>query len=41
MRLARGLAAMHHGDINAHIAYVLLALWLALTAGLGAFVWAW
>ena len=34
----RGLAAMHHGYINAYIAYVLLALLLALAAGLGEIV---
>ena len=38
MKLARGLAAMHHGYINAYIAYVLLALLLALAAGLGEIV---
>ena len=32
--LARGLAAMHHGRINAYIAYVLLALLAALAIGL-------
>jgi hydrogenase-4 component B len=32
---ARGLAAMHHGRINAYIAYVLLSLLLALAVGLG------
>jgi len=36
MGLARGLATMHHGRINAYIAYVLLALLLALAAGLSA-----
>ena len=35
MGLARALAAMHHGRINAYIAYVLLALLLALAIGLG------
>jgi len=35
---AHGLAAMHHGRINAYAAYVLLALLLALTLGLGEFV---
>jgi hypothetical protein len=34
---AHGLAAMHHGRINAYAAYVLLALLLALTVGLGEF----
>jgi Proton-conducting membrane transporter len=34
MGLARGLAAMHHGRINAYVAYVLLALLLALAVGL-------
>jgi hydrogenase-4 component B len=35
MKVARGLAAMHHGHINAYIAYVLLTLLLALAVGLG------
>jgi hydrogenase-4 component B len=35
MGLARALAAMHHGRINAYIAYVVLALLLALAIGLG------
>jgi hydrogenase-4 component B len=35
---AHGLAAMHRGRINAYAAYVLLALMLALTVGLGKFV---
>jgi hydrogenase-4 component B len=35
---AHGLAAMHHGRINAYTAYVLLALLLALAAGLGEIV---
>ncbi|HUN26798.1 MAG TPA: proton-conducting transporter membrane subunit [Steroidobacteraceae bacterium] len=35
---ARALAAMHHGYLNAYLAYVLLALLLALAAGLGEFV---
>jgi len=35
MGLARGAAAMHHGRLNAYIAYVLLALLLALVIGLG------
>jgi hydrogenase-4 component B len=34
MGLAHGLAAMHHGRINAYVAYVLLALILALALGL-------
>lgn len=34
MSLARSLAVMHHGRINAYIAYVLLALLLALAVGL-------
>ncbi len=38
MKLARGVAAMHHGRINAYTAYVLLALLLALAAGLGQIV---
>jgi hydrogenase-4 component B len=33
MRLARDLAAMHQGQINAYTAYVLLALLLALSIG--------
>jgi len=32
--LARGLAGMHHGRINAYVAYVLLALLAALALGL-------
>jgi hypothetical protein len=36
MALASQLAQMHHGHINAYIAYVLLALLLALAVGLGA-----
>jgi hypothetical protein len=36
MALADWLAQMHHGHINAYIAYVLLALLLALAVGLGA-----
>jgi len=36
MALAGQLAQMHHGHINAYIAYVLLALLLALAVGLGA-----
>jgi hypothetical protein len=35
MKLAHGVAAMHHGHINAYSAYVLLALLLALAVGLG------
>jgi hydrogenase-4 component B len=35
MKLARGMAAMHHGHINAYVAYVLLSLLLALAVGLG------
>jgi hydrogenase-4 component B len=35
LKLARGMAAMHHGHINAYIAYVLLSLLLALAVGLG------
>jgi hydrogenase-4 component B len=35
MALAGQLAQMHHGHINAYIAYVLLALLVALAAGLG------
>ena len=35
LELARDLAAMHHGHINAYAAYVLLALILALAIGLG------
>jgi len=35
---AHALAAMHHGRINAYTGYVLLALLLALTVGLGEFV---
>jgi hydrogenase-4 component B len=35
MALAGQLAQMHHGHINAYIAYVLLALLLALALGLG------
>jgi len=35
LQLARSLAVMHHGHINAYITYVLLALLLALTVGLG------
>jgi hydrogenase-4 component B len=38
MRFARGLATMHRGYINAYSAYVLLALLLALAAGLSKFV---
>jgi hydrogenase-4 component B len=38
MQFARTLAAMHHGYVNAYSAYVLLALLLALAAGLGNFV---
>ncbi|TAK82128.1 MAG: hypothetical protein EPO20_22605 [Betaproteobacteria bacterium] len=38
MGLARALTAMHHGRINAYIAYVLLALLLALAIGLGEIV---
>jgi len=34
MGLARGLAAMHHGRINAYVAYVLLALLVALAVAL-------
>ncbi|MDA8108057.1 MAG: hypothetical protein M0015_05440, partial [Betaproteobacteria bacterium] len=34
MRLALGLARMHHGRINAYAAYVLLAVALALVIGL-------
>jgi hydrogenase-4 component B len=34
MGLANGLARMHHGRLNAYVAYVLLALALALTLGL-------
>jgi tetrahydromethanopterin S-methyltransferase subunit B len=36
MAFAGQLAQMHHGHINAYIAYVLLALLLALAVGLGA-----
>jgi hydrogenase-4 component B len=36
MALASHLAQMHHGHLNAYIAYVLLALLLALAVGLGA-----
>jgi hydrogenase-4 component B len=36
LALADWLAQMHHGHINAYIAYVLLALLLALAVGLGA-----
>ena len=36
MALAGQLAQMHHGHINAYIAYVLLTLLLALAVGLGA-----
>jgi hydrogenase-4 component B len=36
LALAGQLAQMHHGHINAYIAYVLLALLLALAVGLGA-----
>jgi hydrogenase-4 component B len=36
MALAVQLAQMHHGHINAYIAYVLLALLLVLAVGLGA-----
>jgi hydrogenase-4 component B len=38
MKLARGVAAMHHGHLNAYIAYVLLALLLVLAVGLGEIV---
>ncbi len=38
MLFARGLAAMHHGRINAYTAYVLLTLLLALAAGLSGMV---
>ena len=34
MALANGLAGMHHGRINAYVAYVLVALVLALVLGL-------
>jgi hydrogenase-4 component B len=34
MGLANRLAAMHHGRINAYVAYVLLALLISLTVGL-------
>jgi hydrogenase-4 component B len=37
---AHGLAAMHRGHINAYSAYVLLALLLALAAGLMEILWA-
>jgi hypothetical protein len=32
--LARKLASMHHGRINAYVAYVLLALLITLAVGL-------
>jgi hydrogenase-4 component B len=38
LELARDLALMHHGHINAYAAYVLLALVLALAVGLGGLV---
>ncbi len=38
MALAGQLAQMHHGHLNAYIAYVLLTLLLALAVGLGATV---
>ena len=38
MKLASGVAAMHHGRINAYTAYVLVTLLLALAVGLGEIV---
>ena len=40
LKLASGLASIHHGHINGYLAYVLLALLLALAAGLAEYVWA-